>query len=227
MHVASLSKLLLQFVAPGGHSVSRELLIVLTSLVTLLLGSCTYIASATAPSPDDESAVTQPTRTIPGPIAHRDDTPPPQRLRVLSLNETATLPGRTSESSPGTPLFDVTALGYELAESYENPIGGVERPPQGAKILFVLMRATNVSQFRGRPPTITAAQGTTNLRGCPIALGNRETYGVMREVFPEETIKGWLCRVVPASAQADEINVTAGRLSRVSWRLVHLAKGAP
>jgi hypothetical protein len=142
---------------------------------------------------------------------------------MLTLDEIATVPGRQGEASAGTSLFDVTVIDFEFADTYDNPVGGIERPPQGHQVLFLLVRATNVSLARGRPPLMVATQGTTKLRGCPIALGDRAVYEVMREVSPDETVEGWLCLIGPASAQSHEISVTTGRREQITWRMNRVA----
>jgi hypothetical protein len=115
---------------------------------------------------------------------------------VLGLDETAALPGRLSEPPMGIPSFDVAVVDYELADDYPNPIGGIERPPSGARVLFVLVRATNVTPLPGRPPHLA----------------------VVRDALPDETIEGWLCRVVPSTARVTEISVAADRRLGVRWR---------
>jgi hypothetical protein len=195
----------------------------LACLVTLLLGGCTYLGSDPEPSPDQVSVAWIPPKTISAPIARLGDVQRPKQVRMPALDETATVPGRLSEASAGAPMFDVTVTDFAFAETYYNPLAGTESPPPGNKILFVLVSATNVSQLRGRPPIMVASQGTTKLRGCPIALGDRASYEVLREVFPDETVEGWLCLLVPASAHAQEISLTTGRRDQAMWRLNHVA----
>jgi len=192
-----------------------------------LMNGCVYIGSASETPPDGQAAAGSVGQSDALATAPRDSTPRPRTLRLLGLAETAALPGRLSEPPMGIPSFDVAVVDYELAESYPNPIGGIERPAGDVGIVFVLVRATNVSPVRGRPPQLTVALGETALRGCPIAPGDRAAYEVMRDALPDETVEGWLCRVVPSVARADEISVRTTALLGVRWRLDRLARGAP
>jgi hypothetical protein len=203
--------------------VSRRPVAVLACLIGFLLGGCTNIGAVPGPSADQLSAAWIPPKTISAPVARLEDVRPQRRVRMLSLDEIATVPGRLGEASAGTPMFDVAVLDFGFADTYHNPVAGIERPPQGHRVLFILVRATNVSQVRGRPPSMLSSQGTTTLRGCAIALGGRDPYEIMREVLPDETVEGWLCLFVPVSVQAHEISVTTGRRDQVTWRLNRLA----
>jgi hypothetical protein len=192
-----------------------------------LLNGCMYIGSDAEPRPDGDA----PAWAV-GPsdaVAMAPPEPPtrPRPLRAFGLDDTATLPGRTSEPPIGIPFFDVAVVDYELAEGYPNPIGGIERPPGGARVLFVLIRATNVTPLRGRPPQLSVALGETALRGCLIAPGDRVAYDFVRDALPDETVEGWLCRIVPATARVQEISVAADRRLGVGWRLVPSAAIAP
>jgi hypothetical protein len=192
-----------------------------------LISGCVYIGSAAETPPDSQAVARSVGQSGARATALRAPTPRPRPLRVLGLEETAALPGRLSDPPMGIPSFDVAVVGYELAESYPNPIGGIERPAGGAGIVFVLVRATNASPVRGRPPRLTVALGETALRGCPIAPGDRIAYDIVRDALPDETVEGWLCRVVPSVARADEISVTTTARLGVRWRLDRPARGAP
>jgi hypothetical protein len=41
----------------------------------------------------------------------------------------------------------------------------------------------------------------------------------MHDLFPDEAVEGWLCLIVPAGVEAQEISVTTGRREQVTWRL--------
>jgi hypothetical protein len=184
-----------------------------------LLTGCVYIGSASEPGPDGDAPVRAEGQRDAVAMALPEPAPRPRQLRVLGLDDAATLPGRLGEPPMGVPTFDLAVVDYELAASYPNPLGGIERPPQGAAVLFVLVRATNVTPLRGRPPLVTVLHGEMSLRGCLIAPGDRTAYDVVGEVLPDETVEGWLCRVVPSMARVHEISVAADRRFGVRWRL--------
>jgi hypothetical protein len=194
------------------------------ALLVALLNGCVYLESATEQPPDGSAVRAGGQSSAVAPLRLEA----PQRpLRVLGPDEAATLPGRPGEPPMGVPSFDVAVVDYELAEGYPNPIGGIERPPGGARVLFVSVRATNVTPLQGRPPKLTVALGETALPGCLITPGDRVAYDLVRDALPGETVEGWLCRVIPATARAEEISVAADRRLGVVWRLDASATTAP
>lgn len=205
-------------------SVGRQLLSCLL-LLMLFINGCIYIEADSVLGPPSDSAPTAGSRFHTAPIARIPDLSPVQQLRVLGMNDTATVLGRQSETSTATPLFDLTVIAYEFADHYANPMGGIERPPPGTVALFILAHATNVTRMRGRPPFVTVTQGDTILRGCLIAH-DRANYDVLSEVFPDESVEGWLCRIVPMSASVREIGVRADGRIRVYWQLEREARAA-
>jgi len=203
--------------APYGNRM-RVLPSIAMVVLAILVNGCVYVDSASESGPDGDAATRSVGQSDAVAIA-RPPAPPPRPLRVLGLNETATLAGRLGEPPMGIPSFDAAVVEYELADAYANPLGGIERPPDGDRVLFVLVRATNVTPLRGRPPQLSVALGESALRGCLIAAGDRVAYDVMRDVLPDETVEGWLCRVVPSAARIQEISVAAARGLGVRWRL--------
>lgn len=122
----------------------------------------------------------------------------------------------------------ITPLEYQFGGEYKTEWGSTEKPPEGAKFLWVRLAVENVGENATTSPSYSEFKVLH--RGAEIAAEwawifsrprDRSIYKSWEQIYPGVRKEGWLRFTVPERAQPEDLLLVFEPTSdvKVTWRL--------
>jgi len=97
--------------------------------------------------------------SAPAPTVNRtavqsSQSPSPSPAQRLALGTAARASSQFTNGQDPPAQFDIAVLDFTFTQGDVDSLNRMTTPPPGAQFVLYLIRATNVSQVRGRPPGV-------------------------------------------------------------------------